>query len=844
MKKAKLFMMLALLVMGVSNTMGATKTKDFFVNYEKQFLNDVGGVSAGYSFDASKSTRITKIEEFGNISSLGTTNVGDRMIRVTYIEYSEGGYYSSGDYPDDLNPNDIDDARIGYVNYDLARELMNCITANDLPNYTETVWMSRNRKNIAYTNGRPSPYYSYSGGNTVYITYQYTGSDYDTWDGKDGFTYSTLYTKTNSTNVKNKIKLPDGQCAISLNDYTKTSVTIPKIDPKNKNKVVALQTLAMCQNGVKHRIDYRNCNITDDGEVGSTAFNSADPQYANDDNYGMINWSSNGTLQEVIFDKPSNVISIGDYAFESCHALTTIELPKSLKYLGEGCFSQCLGITDGLTFERTSGASFTTDLEVIRNFTFWNCQNMTDLELPDGIIVIEGQQSGSSMQYLMDLTKLRLPNTVVAIGPHFLCDASSLTTVTIPASVKYIDGACFHGCENLSEVYLMGPASALQGVYDGSDTFGSNMTNCKSHVSQCVFITTQENIKGYVEDPNKVWQLIADNKDGKCSTDLYAVAVNDKGQAVRDDDGNFVYEKDKNNENKTLTYKDGTTVAVPSTTSWGQTIASPCSKGWNNALTFFPDQKVQYTPGKWVTVILPKKYTRTELETKFGSDVMLAEMTGFKDGQPFSYVNGLRTYHLKFTEVKDDPEAHKPYMIKPGHIVKDKTAADYNSPYWVTLIACTEMGEDYRNEVPKDHALPIKCTEDQTEVVMYGRYQAYDMLQWEFYFMNPKDENDNYNNKCVFKRIVDPNEAPTIKPFRCYWRIWLKGEAQNAGAGAKTAYFRFADDNETTGIEQVDSKINIEISGIYDMNGRKLDVKKEDLPKGIFIIDGKKVMVK
>ena len=84
--------------------------------------------------------------------------------------------------------------------------------------------------------------------------------------------------------------------------------------------------------------------------------------------------------------------------------------------------------------------------------------------------------------------------------------------------------------------------------------------------------------------------------------------------------------------------------------------------------------------------------------------------------------------------------------------------------------------------------------------------------------------------------------APSIKAFRCYWRIWLDGEAQDAGA--KSGFFTLIDDDQTNGIEQPDSNISIEIGNIYDMNGRKLDIKKEDLPKGLFIIDGKKVMVK
>ena len=767
-------MMLALLAEGVSNVIAGTK--DYYVNYEREFIE------GGYSFDASQSNRITKIETFGSLTSLGTQEVGDRMIRVTY---SDNGW---GNYTD------------AHINYELAGEVLKCITAKDLPNYTENVYLYRNRT------GNMMWGYNYTGGNTIYITYQYSGNDYTTWSSGN-FTYSTLYTKTNTTNVKNTIKLPDNQCAIQLNRYNQTEVTIPQTDPQKGYKVVALQTYAMCENE-SHTL-------------------SMNPAGCNTNYRDATNDHSNSTLQIVRFTKTSNVRSIGDYAFCSCHALTTIEIPQSVEYLGEAAFSQCIGLTDGLTFERTSGASFTTGIKVIRNFTFWNCRNMTSLELPDGIIVIEGQQSGSSMQYMISLTHIRLPNTLVAVGPHFLCDASSLPEVSIPASVKYIDGACFHGCESLQKVFLLGPASALQGVYDGSDTFDANPTLCKDNVSQCVFITTQDNIRGYVEDPNGVWQLIADNKEDNCSSNVYAVKVDEDGEVVRDASGNVVYQTDENGDPVILKYADNTNVQTKKGNS------SICSKNWNNALVYLPDQKVTFTPGKWVTVIFPKAYSQAQLQETFGTEVVLAKMTGFQSPES-SWVNGKLTYHLNFT-AQANAEANVPYMIKPGQ--KNGT-----NPYDVTMIAANEMNEDYRAELTKDHALAITAS-DNTEVVMYGWFKKINKMKlWEFYFKNPL-VNGQWNTNCQFKRITDVANAPAIKAFRCYWRIWLEGEAQDATGSAKSGFFTFVDD-ETTAIEQPESNISIEIGNIYDLNGRKLDVKKEELPKGLFIIDGKKVMVK
>ena len=755
MKKIKLFMMLALLVMGVSNVWAATK--DFYVNYEEEFI------AGGYSI---KNQYRGTVKKFSDISGLEA--VGDRMIRVTYN-------YSAPD----------------------ASEVAGYLTANSVNGYTTRIVGNDNTIYICYIwDGVLSSYgnYSYVDENKIAAHEWASGH----------FTYSDLYVKTNTNRIKNVIKLPANKCAVRLNIYTDREVTILKKDPTEEYDVVAIQTHGMDERKYYEEV-LKDCN---------------DEEY--DPNYSDY---SNSSLVTVNFEKTSNIRSIGDYAFAACTALQTIEIPKSVEYLGEAAFSLCVGLTNGLTFERTTGASFTTDIKVIRNFTFWTCLNMTSLELPDGILVIEGMQSGASMQYMEDLAHLRLPNTLVAIGPHFLCDASSLTEVTIPASVKYIDGACFHGCESLRKVYLMGPASALQGSYTGSqkaNTFDRNETMCKDPVHDCVFITTQDNIIGYATDPNGVWQQIADNRDSRCAKNLKAVQVDEDGEVVRNN-GHPVYE-----DNKYLTYASGSNVE-----------ANACAQGSrHNALVYLSDQKVTFTPDKWVTVIFPIDFDTDSLSRNFGSDYILAEMTEFQRPES-SWVNGKLTYHLNFTKVTTGAKKNIPYMIKPGH----RTAGS-NTPYEVIMIRANEMNADYRAEMNKDHAHGITAT-DGTEVVMYGKYMRIPKMKlWEFYFINPKNDQNEWNKNCQFKRVEDEAKAPAVRPFRCYWRIWLEGEARpDAVAGAKSGFFTFVDD-ETTAIEQPESNISIEIGNIYDINGRKLDINRKDLPKGLFIIDGKKVMVK
>ena len=761
MKKAKLFMMLALLVMGVSNTMGATK--DYFVNYEREFLGKSLGNDndPGYTISEPNWATITKFGDLTSEFGDGISEVGDRMIRV------ESDYISSFE-------NNISDY----------------IKAKPINGYTTRVVLIENSIYICYIwtqayDGAEREYDYQTGrykeGYTIYLKNNVITS-HEWKSGK--FTYSDLYVKTNSRRVKNVIKLPSNQCAIALNKYTDETVTIPLQDPTKNFDVVAIQSHGMDKKE-KHTITVESCE---------------DVNY-----YPCENDYSNGKLKTVVFTKTSKVRSIGDYAFCSCKVLKTIEIPQSVEYLGEAAFSMCDALTDGLTFQRNANGELKTKIKVIRNYTFWTCRQMTNLELPDGIIIIEGQQGGAAMQYMLALGskngRLRLPNTLVAIGPHFLCVAKSLTELDIPASVRYIDGACFHGCGALRSVYLLGPASALQASYTGSDTsntFDENDCFCGAHVNHCTFYTTQESLPSYAKDANKVWPLIADNQNSS------GILLDPK-------------------TNQPLLDKDGK-----------QIKCSVEGENYYNALIYIPDQVVEFIPGKWVTVIFPTTYSETQLKETFGTDVVLAKMTKFQSPES-SVVNGKLVYHLDFTDVTSGgAKAHVPYMIKPGQ--KNGT-----NPYNVTMIAASKMDADYRDHLTKDHALTITAS-DSSNVVMYGRYKEYDMKQWQFYFKNPADEKGQYNNNCQFRRIVDPNQAPTIQGFRCYWRIWLEGEAQDAGAGAKSAFFRFADDNETTGIEQVDSKIDIEF-GIYDMNGRKLNLKKEELPKGLFIIDGKKVMI-
>lgn len=509
-------------------------------------------------------------------------------------------------------------------------------------------------------------------------------------------------------------------------------------------------------------------------------------------NYGpSINNHCNLHLKTVTFEKDangqSNLESIGDYAFMSCKELTDIDIPFSVKYMGQGIFEtdtklenvnfQIGEITrNGKTY--SEGVQFTT----LRMFTFWKCFSIKTLVLPDGITDIEGQQAGAALQYLTSLINLTLPSTLERIGPHFLCCASALKTLTIPNSVTYIDGAAFHGCESLESVYILGPAANLQGEFaevgsdQASSTFSANDTYCKETVNHCTFYTTDDNLAGYQNDP--VWNRI--NEGG--------------------------------------TY-------------------NPSNGQWGNTLTTIPEEK-RVIPTTWVTALFPKKVNNYVEE--FGDGTLVAVMDTC-DSYTSKVINGktTRIYQLTFKLLEGtEIPANRPVLIKAG------TATDY------TFYDDLDKKQDWwKNNsdvfffTPDDQV----TAPDGATITMKGRYLPHQLQPWDFYFM--------YKNKEVaedgtvtypeepakFYRVPDQNNAATIKACRCWWTISVDGIKSKAPAMAKTMNSFFFD--EATGIKNVDA-VGVVVKGIYDMQGRKLDIKENELPQGLYIVNGKKVVVK
>lgn len=109
----------------------------------------------------------------------------------------------------------------------------------------------------------------------------------------------------------------------------------------------------------------------------------------------------------------SNITEIGARAFECCYDLQKVWIPKQITSIGYSAFDCCISLED-LQFEKLS------NLKRIDSYAFASCEQLTEVELPVGLIML---------------------------GSHVF-DNSGLRTLTLPASLTFINVEAFSGLHN------------------------------------------------------------------------------------------------------------------------------------------------------------------------------------------------------------------------------------------------------------------------------------------------------------------------------------------------------------------------------------------------------------
>ena len=172
-------------------------------------------------------------------------------------------------------------------------------------------------------------------------------------------------------------------------------------------------------------------------------------------------FSKRSSITSVIIEV--GITWIGDAAFYKCENLTSVNIPSSVTGLGAWAFADCNKLTSIVIPD---------DVTFFGSQVFLRCKNLISVNIPAKIenndVVINPldrkqfqyqysrQKLGQVFMGCDNLTTVDLSEGMIII-PDGLFSNSSLTSITIPASVCIIGNSTFQGCEKLAVVEVKNP---------------------------------------------------------------------------------------------------------------------------------------------------------------------------------------------------------------------------------------------------------------------------------------------------------------------------------------------------------------------------------------------------
>lgn len=207
--------------------------------------------------------------------------------------------------------------------------------------------------------------------------------------------------------------------------------------------------------------------------------------------------------------------------------------------------------------------------------------------------------------------------------------------------------------------------------------------------------------------------------------------------------------------------------------------------------------------GEWNMMCLPFKLSAAGYKKAFGEDVKVAEFTGVTKSEG----DGLVSFNLAYINEKNGMKAATPYLIKPS---KDIPMAD------VTFEGVKVSTKTTEEQATGDVNCKLIGTLQPT-LLDKGHRQLVLKASNELQYMSP-------------------NSTIPMQACRAYF------ELTDTVAAAKG--FSFSIDGETTGVKVIDVNAPSASTNtrVYNMNGQLVGTSVENLPQGIYVIAGKKVV--
>ena len=616
--------------------------------------------------------------------------------------------------------------------------------------------------------------------------------------------------------------------------------------------------------------------------VGSYAFSSCSALKTvtlnNTDNIGDCAFSYCTALTNATLS--SNVKSVGEYAFSNCTALTTVTLNNNGS-IGEYAFKNCKaltrvnigkGVTEFKSLPDTYDASY-----VASSYPFYGCSNLSvvnvadiasflkitnlrnltcssyggtasektlmvngtiptslsELVIPEGVTEIDEY----AFPEFKNVAKIKLPSTMTTIASYNFYGHSYLKKIILPSSVTYVGYAAFGYCTNLERIVCEATTPPVTASSIASDP---SKISLKVPTGKTSAYKAADVWKEFSIDEGRTFNYsvtMLANESKQITNDLFDYLVVLKNTTTNSSIASPTY------TSKTLTIKAGDVSTYDGTTTnsckfavirlyledddvleYNVTVAPrevvlTDGDAYKNAQDFFTN-KISYTRnfpekiiGKWQCFYVPFDIEITD-ELLKGFDFAKLYMVSYQDAND----NG---------EIEDgEPLKMILNKLSVGKILYA------NMPYYVRTKSSGEKTFEVTNTTLKAAAnTSISCSTMEHEYTLTGIYSPTNIKG--FYTMGTSGGFSYYT------------KDKTLNQYRWYMEI----KSRSANGADMSNYARPIEivvegEDETTGIVALEDKASTPKNDkIYTLDGRQV-TDYDNLPSGIYIINGKKVFKK
>lgn len=244
----------------------------------------------------------------------------------------------------------------------------------------------------------------------------------------------------------------------------------------------------------------------------------------------LQDYAFQGLTQLTSVELPNTVLTISNYSFSGCTCLTEFTVPRSVTTLGQnicsGCGSintikykaiKCVGSTAYSPFvdiqSQITKILFYDGVTVIPHNLCHTWTNIHDIRFPNTVTII-----GNASFFRTSISSLTLPDNISYIDNNSFSSISTLQEVYIPKSFKQSNANSFSNCINIKNVYYEGTLEDWLNIvfYDGGNP---------TYFGKASLYIQGKKLKGEVIIPNTITRI---NNNAFCGIpDITSIVILD-----------------------------------------------------------------------------------------------------------------------------------------------------------------------------------------------------------------------------------------------------------------------------------------------------------------------------